>query len=163
MSWIRHGFAQDAGEFAGDIQVGRSAGVWFVNPDLPGRLVTVYMCPVAPELDFDDQPECTHRSELLEDFGNGVGRYAPPPPEHMRCSWDMDKVGIQMVTEFMICADVDDPGSTEEWSVYAYQDRETPPFSGTVEEIVKAAEAKAVALAEGFDADLSIHWNGEKF
>lgn len=163
MSWIRHGFARDAGDFAGDVQVGGSAAVWFVNPELPGRLVTVYMCPVAPELDLDDQPECGHRAELLEDFGNGVGRFAPLPAEHWRCTHKMDAAGVQMVTEFMICDDVDDPGSTEKWSIYAYQSRETPPFPGTVEEIIKAAEAKAVALAEGFDANLSIHWDGERF
>jgi hypothetical protein len=34
---------------------------------------------------------------------------------------------------------------------------------GTVEEVIKAAEAKAITLAEGFDANLSIHWNGERF
>lgn len=165
MGWIQHGeIAEDDGDVGGDMQIGPARSVRFVDPGLPGCLITVYVYAVAQELSLDDQPECMHPAEIEEDFGDGTARYKPSPPEHLACSYDMGNVDLQMQTEFMICRDVDDPGSTEEWSEYQYDyvdDR--PPYTGTIPEILAAANAAALQEVQTFDADKYITWDGKPF
>lgn len=163
MSWIRHGeFDYDSGDMAGDIQVGASASARYSNPEIPGCLVTVYMCPVAPELSYADMPECLHDVRLEEDYGNGTGRLTRPPADHWRCTHRMDAIDVQMIAEFMWdVRDLDDPGGGN--GSYTHMDLELPPFSGTVEEMIAAAEAAAVSRIESFDPARSIGWDGSPF
>jgi hypothetical protein len=50
MGWVQHGeIWSDDGEPGGDVQVGKAASIRFVDPDFPGRRVTVYAYPYAPE------------------------------------------------------------------------------------------------------------------
>lgn len=111
MAWERYGEIWDDDGQHTDEQVGNAASARFVNPDLPGRLITVHAFPHAPEILNAD---CPHTPVLLESYGNGVGRFAPMPDEHDGCTHDLDSLGVQAFTEFMICADVDDPGGTGE-------------------------------------------------
>lgn len=66
-------------------------------------------------------------------------------------------VGVQMQTEFMICRDTEDPGSTEEWSDYRYVDLPIIGF-GTVEQ----AELSCMEVLPKYDP-AKIVWNGEPF
>lgn len=165
MGWVQYGeIAEDDGDVGGDIQIGPARSVRFVDPKLPGRLITVYVYAVAQELALDDQPGCTHPAEIEEDHGDGTATYKPSPPEHLACSHDMANVDLQMQTEFMICGDVDEPGNTEKWSEYQFDyvdDR--PPYTGTIPEILAAANAAALQEVTSFDANQYITWDGEPF
>lgn len=66
-------------------------------------------------------------------------------------------VDVQMHTEFMICQDIEDPGSTEEWCDYRYVTLKTTGF-GTVEQAEAAAEE---VLAKYDPAEIT--WDGEPF
>jgi len=47
VAWEQHGeIVRDAGDVGGDEQVGESSSMRFVNPDLPGRVITIYAYPV---------------------------------------------------------------------------------------------------------------------
>lgn len=47
MAWEQHGeIFRDAGDIGGDKQVGESTSIRFVNPDLRGRVITIYAYPV---------------------------------------------------------------------------------------------------------------------
>lgn len=50
--------------------------------------------------------------------------------------------GIQNVTEFLICTDLDNPGGTEVWSDYQY-DTDDPRSFDTIEAAEQAAETAA--------------------
>lgn len=161
MGWIQHGEVWDDDGQHGDTQIGKAASVRFFNPDLPGRLVTVYAFPSAPELG-SDAPLCSHARLIVKDLGNGVAQYAPLPSEHLRCSHDMDRVGVESLIEFMICEDLGDPGGTEEWSEYRYGPLDTRPYSGTAEVMIAEAEQDALAWIMRYDADKFIAWDGER-
>lgn len=162
--WFMHGgVGKDAGSVGGDDQIGRASDIRFAHFDMPGRLVTVSVYPSARELSLDETPECTHPSVLLERISENVGRFAPLPPEHLACSYDMDSVGLRMQTEFMICSDIKDPGGTEEWCDYRYAELDTRPYTGTVEEIIAAAETDALKVVRLFNADRDIAWDGQPF
>lgn len=66
--------------------------------------------------------------------------------------------GIEKHTEYMICRDIEDPGSTEEWSEPAYD-----PIDGyTSLDTVEEAETEARKELEKLDAG-DLVWNGEEF
>jgi len=162
--WFMHGgVGEDAGDVGGDDQIGKAPDIRFAHFDMPGRLVTVCVYPSARELSLDEMPVCTHPPVLLESLGDNVGRFAPSPPEHLACSYDMDSVGLRMQTEFMICSDIEDPGGTEEWCDYRYCELDTRPYTGTVQEILAAAGADALKEVRLFNADQDIAWDGQPF
>jgi|SRR5688572_14690364 len=117
--WARHGeiWADDGTH--SDEQAGNAASARFVNPELPGCLVTVY----------------------------AYGEMAEP-----------GEIGLLSLTEFMICRDVDEPGSTEEWSTYQYGELDHRPLTS-----VQDAETVALAWVRAFDANRDIHWDGKPF
>lgn len=145
MGWVQYGDVNtDDGEYGGDIQVGKASHVRFTHTDMPGRLVTVYAYPTAPERSI----------ETTEGTKTTFHGY-----KH-----DLDSVGIQVQTEFMVCDDIDDPGSTERWSDYRYQELDTRPYTrGDGDDRVKAAEVDALRWIERFDANRDIAWDGEPF
>jgi len=173
--WHMHGsVSDDDGQPGGDEQIGKAPSIRFAHFDIPGVLITVHVYPVAPELTTDRMPDCTHDEPADWKCKHGWdelhhGRSTESrcicylPPEHMRCSWDMDSVGLRMQTEFMICRDIDDPGSTEEWCDYEYNDLDTRPYTGKVEEILAKAEADALKQVRMFNAERDIHWDGKPF
>lgn len=65
---------------------------------------------------------------------------------------------IEAQTEFMVCRDRKDPGATEKWCDYRYQDAEP----GVTYTDVSTAEARARELAETHTADM-IKWDGLPF
>lgn len=148
MSWIQHGeIEEDGGQFGGNAQIGASASIRMINPDLPGRVVDVHVYPAARELRLDEQPDCTHI----------------PGEAHLRCSYNMDAVGLEMLTICTTCTDIEDPGSTEKWSDLKYDAVDSGPFTGTDEEIVAKAEAAALAKVRSFVPERDIDWDGEPF
>jgi hypothetical protein len=172
--WLMHGSVEkDGADVGGDEQIGKAPSIRFRHFDMPGVLVTVHVYPVAPELDLDRQPECTHDEpegwkclhgwDDLHDGTGGARCVCYLPPDHLKCSYDMDSVGLKMQTEFMICGDIDDPGSTEEWCDYRYDEPDTRPYTGTVEEILAAAEADALKMVRQFNGERDIHWDGKPF
>lgn len=62
---------------------------------------------------------------------------------------------VALQTEFMICADPADPGSTEIWSDMAYAECE-PEFSD-----MAAAEKEAAGIAGGIAESWRCTWDGE--
>jgi hypothetical protein len=72
---------------------------------------------------------------------------------------DLDSLGVDAMTEFMICRDIEDPGSTEEWCDYTYASLDTLPFNGDIEDATKTARA----WIRAFDPNRDIDWNGEPF
>lgn len=172
--WILYGsVAEDDGEPGGDEQIGKAPSIRFRHMDIPGVLVTVHVYPTAPELRAADQPECTHEEPAGWKCKNGWDDLHKPdgrsacvcwlPAAHMRCSYDMDSVGLTMQTEFMICRDINDPGSTEEWCDYQYEELDAAPFTGTEEEIVAKANAAALKRVRMFNGERDIHWDGKPF
>ncbi|MCP9209574.1 hypothetical protein [Streptomyces cucumeris] len=145
MGWVQYGDIQtDDGDYGGDIQIGKATHVRFIHTGMPGRLVTVTAYPVAPERSIETQEGSVVHFHGFES--------------------DMNAVGIQSQIELMICGDIDDPGSTEEWSDYLYENLDTRPYSrGDDETKVKAAEVDALRWVERFDANRDIHWDGERF
>lgn len=124
--WIRSGeIWADDGNPGGDEQVGKAASIRFVNPDLPGRMVTIYAYPHAPE----------------GDDGH-----------------DLENLGVDTATEYMICRDLEDPGSTEEWSTYQYGTLDTAPLRADV----SVAESVAYLWTSVRKGD-EIGWDGEPF
>jgi hypothetical protein len=117
--WVQHGVIWPDDGTHSDEQVGNAASVRFANPELPGRLLTVYA------------------------FGE-MG--------------ESGEIDLKTMTEFMICRDLDDPGSTEEWCDYQYEELDHRPLKGV-------ADAQSVALGwvKSFDANRDIHWDGEPF
>lgn len=145
MGWQQHGVIwEDDGEH-GDEQVGKAASVRFVNPDLPGRRVTVYAYPHAPEKSI------VTKEGSIETF-HGF--------EH-----DMDSFGIESQVWFEI--DEDAPGDADDWdptwSEIKYESLDTRPYSGPAEQMIAEAEADALAWIRGFDPNRDIHWDGERF
>jgi hypothetical protein len=172
--WFMYGeVSEDAGEVGGDEQIGRASSIQFANLDMPGRLITVHVYPVARELDHAEMPECSHgepegwackhgRPELHKP-GGSTRCICYLPPEHMRCSWDMDSVGLQMMTEFMICEDINEPGGTESWSDHRYDDVDAMPLTGAVGEILAKAESVALGAVRRFNGERDINWDGKQF
>lgn len=145
MGWVQHGDVQvDDGDYGGDTQIGKAAHVRFAHTDMPGRLVTVTAYPVAPEQSIETQ-------EGSVTVFHGYRH-------------DMDSVGVEAQTEFMICGNIDDPGSTEKWSDLRYEALDTQPYTrGDNDNKIKAAEVDALRFIERFDANRNIHWDGERF
>lgn len=58
--WAKHGcLFEDAGQYGGDVQVGKSYSRRFARADMPGRLVTVYAYPIEAEGPGDDEKSIT--------------------------------------------------------------------------------------------------------
>jgi hypothetical protein len=145
MGWTQHGeIWEDDGEH-GDEQVGKAASVRFVNPDLPGRRVTVYAYPHAPE------KSVVAKNGSIETF-HGF--------EH-----DMDSFGIESQVWFEIdegsAGDADD--FEPQWSEIKYESLDTRPYSGPAEKMIAEAERDALAWVKAFDANRNIHWDGKLF
>lgn len=142
MGWVQSGTIwPDDGEPGGDEQIGKAASVRFVNPDLPGRRVTVYAYAHAPE------KEIVTREGHVEIFHGYTS--------------DMDSLGIQVQTWFEF--DDNAAGDADEWeptwSKEEYRSLDTRPYAGDR----KAAEADALAWIRAFNVDRDIHWDGEMF
>jgi len=145
MAWVQCGTVWDDDGEHSDEQVGKAASVRFVNPDLPGRRVTVYAYPHAPEKSI------VTKSGSIETF-HGF--------EH-----DMDNFGIQSQVWFEI--DEDAAGDADDWepswSEIKYENLDTRPYSGPAKKMIAEAERDALAWIMRFDASRDIHWDGERF
>lgn len=145
MGWQQHGVIwEDDGEH-GDEQAGKAASVRFVNPDLPGRRVTVYAYPHAPEKSI------VTKEGTIETF-HGF--------EH-----DMDNFGIESQVWFEI--DEDASGDADNWdptwSEIKYKSLDTRLYSGPAEKMIAEAEKDALAWIRSFNPNRNIHWDGERF
>lgn len=78
-------------------------------------------------------------------FGDGSN---PMPP-------DVTVISLQVQIEYMICRDVDDPGSTEEWADYRYMSVPLPAGSS-----LDQAQALCVPFLEAYNGT-NIVWNGD--
>jgi hypothetical protein len=126
MSWIEKGVLnEDAGDVGGDDQIGPAFARRFVNPDLPGRLVTV----------------CTYVVRDDMDIRNG--------------EWDVEEQ-----IEYLICADMSDPGGTETWSEYSY---ERGTLDGRVRHSFEAAQADAREHIGRISPSDFYGWDGKEF
>lgn len=160
MAWVQHGIVlEDDGQHT-DEQIGNAASVRFTDPDKPGARVTVYAYPHAPER--FDYPDCPHEVVLLEDLGGGVGWFAPMPPEHLACSYHMDRLGIQILTMLELLEDEDVSGDSDDWEPtwdkMEYELLDTRDYGGDV----TAAQTDALAWIRRFDANRAIHWDGKR-
>lgn len=128
-----NGLMEDDGQLGGDTQVGKACSIRLENRELDeevggGRvhLVTVHVYPEG--------------SERLETPGEV----------------DPTSLSLVMQTEFMVCTDRDDPGSSEVWSDLQYDTLDTRTFRSIAE-----AENAALGVLARFDPERDIHWDGE--
>jgi hypothetical protein len=142
MGWVLHEEPwTDDGEYS-PLQVGKAAHIRFRHTDKPGRLLTMSAYPMAPEVEV-----VTHK-DTVETFHGYKA--------------DMDKLAVEVHTEFMICDDIRDPGGTENWCDYRCK-RLNTAYSGIDGEKVRAAEADALKFVRRFNGERDIDWDGERF
>lgn len=73
---------------------------------------------------------------------------------------DDGRYRVQVMTEYLTCTDISDPGGTETWSDYVYDGTADPRVYGDGDE----ADAAARKLAEGYAASPDrFSWDGEPF
>ncbi|MFB7858838.1 hypothetical protein [Rhodococcus qingshengii] len=166
---------QDAWGVGGDLQVGGAWEIRFTNPDLPRCLVQVSVFVDAPELPYDEQPECTHVDEPVgwkcrnswDDFhkpGGGFWCACWIPEEHLSCTYDMDSLGLSSLTEFVIMREGitgdESPFDNPDWEWRsAYVSLDTRPFNRDR----KAANRAAHQWLKNFDPNRDISWDGKPF
>lgn len=101
--WVLDGpIIEDAGHVGGDHQVGRAISARFRSDDCPAARfeVTVY-ATAKSYMDLNEEdPKCLHERVLQEDCGNGVGRFAPMPEEHLACSFKPGTVDVEQETTY---------------------------------------------------------------
>lgn len=131
MGWILHGEPWTNNGDYSPLQVGRAAHIRFRHTGKPGRLLTVTVYPMAPEVSVE--------------------------------RFDMDRVRVEAMTEYMICDDADDPGGTEKWCDYRHRELDTGSYTGSDEEKVRAAEADALSHVHHLKSEPGITWDGEPF
>jgi hypothetical protein len=118
------------GDVGGDIQAADSYDIRFIHPDLPRAVITVWVYPVVA-----DEKQFDH-----------------DPPD--------GPFTIQIQTEYTICDDVRDPGSTEEWADARYEDLPAKYAS------LRSAERDTARIADQFAAGKRLparNWDGEVF
>lgn len=96
--WVLDGpVMKDAGDVGGDHQVGPAISARFRSDDCPEARFEVTMYATAKSyMDLQEsEPDCPHPSVLLESYGDGVGRFAPQPPEHLACSFKPGTVDVE--------------------------------------------------------------------
>lgn len=143
MGWMMHRAPwRDDGDYS-PLQVGKAAHIRFGHSDKSGRLLTASFYPMAPEVENRSQ------KGSVETF-HGY-------------KFDMDRLGVEMQMEYMICEDVNDPGGTEIWCGYRYKSFNVGTYGGNADEKVRAAEADALKFATRFNGERDIEWNGEPF
>jgi hypothetical protein len=98
-AWTPSGVGE-AGDTGGDYQDGEAWSVRFTRADLPGSLITVSVYAEINRRDGD------------------AGRWRPADREY--------PTSVTVQTEFLTCTDPADPGSTETWSDYTYDDPDVP-------------------------------------
>jgi hypothetical protein len=84
------------GDVGGDYQAGEAWSVRLTSPDVHGALITVYVF-----------------AEALR-VNRGHGEVAS------------GEYGVMVMTEYLTCTDMDDPGGTETWSDYKYDNTADP-------------------------------------
>lgn len=143
MGWALYGAPwTDDGDYS-PLQVGKASHIRFRHTDKPGRLLTVTAYPMAPE------EEIKTREGSFEIF-HGY-------------QFDMDRLAVEVQTEFMICEDINDPGSTQEWGDYRHKTLDAAPYTGSNDEKVRTAEADALKYIRRFNGERDIDWDGEQF
>lgn len=144
--WIPdHQGAVDGGQIGGDVQL---TNAWTVRFRLGDGDV-----PAAPRKGCGKELH-----SLLEISFYGVTRLEGVYDDGIAKDSDGEPIiWLIMQAEYMVCTDPDDPGSTERWCEYDYQDLDR--FFGTVD----AAETAARRLADSYTAELAerdIAWDG---
>lgn len=138
MGWVQHGKPwTDNGDYS-PLQLGKASHVRFRHVDKPGRLLTVTAYGMAPEVAIT-----THKGSVETFHGY---------------RFDMDKLAVEVVSEFMICDDIDNPGDTENWCDYRYRKLSTAPYTGSDEEKIRAAERDALKFVHQFNGERDIDW-----
>ena len=173
MGWVRQGEVwYDDGQHS-DEQLGAATSVRFVNPELPHCRVTLYAYPVARELAEGNVPVCTHTEPEgwvcrndWPDMHNGKGPtrcvcWLQDMPDHLGCSWDLDTLGIETLTDYQ--RDDREPETSEffepNFEELRYRRLETDSFQRSV----PAAELGArIYIERLFLAEL-IRWDGTDF
>lgn len=167
--WVLDGpVMEDTGDVGGDIQVGPAVSARFRSDDCPGARFEVAAYATAKLYsDLDEpMPDCPHSSVLLEDLGNGVGRFAPMSEEHMACSWKPGTVDVQAQYTYRMNGHVDECGN--------YESDDTDPMSyewvgsdlgypgETLSDQIRAANLDAKRrIADWVDnVNKYLHWDG---
>jgi hypothetical protein len=126
------GLMTDDGQPGGDVQVGKACSIRLENRELDAEkggghihLVTVYVYPEGSE--------------------------RPETPGEV----DPTSLSLVMQTEFMVCTDRDDPGSSEVWADLQYDILDTRAFRSIAE-----AGNVALGVLARFDPERDIHWDG---
>lgn len=143
MGWQQDGqIWDDAGDPGDVMQVGKAASAQFMNPDLPGRRVTVYAYPYASEKSHVTQKE---GFETFHGFMH-----------------DMRGFGI----ETQIWYEIDDAGDADtfepNFTGIDYEKLDAGPYSGSDEVMIAEAEQDALAWVMRYRPD-QITWDGERF
>jgi hypothetical protein len=131
------GVMDDDGQH-GDEQHGPACSVRYVNPDLPGAVVTVYAYAHAPE-----------RQNTVREDGMEYAEYGP----------DLDSLGVESLIEYATGWDLSDPDSQPEWTKPVYDGLDTWPLNGDVDKATTVARVWISSL----DPERDLHWNGEQF
>jgi hypothetical protein len=160
MGWVQHGEIWENDGEHGDDQVGNAASIRFINPELPGRRVTVYAYAQAPEIVAGS---CDHKPVKLESLGSNVARFAPMPPEHVACSWDLTSLGIQ--SEFWFEFDENATGDADDWdptfSAIKYEPVDSRPYKSNAQGVEDATKDALFWIRNYAPSHLA--WSGRAF
>ena len=118
------------GDVGGDYQAGEAWSVRLASPEVYGALITVYVFAEA----------------LTVNHGHGDERSGV--------------YRVTVMTEYLTCTDTGDPGGTETWSDYRYDNNADPLAYGSAAE----ADDAALKLARVYaDTPHRFSWDGEPF
>jgi len=173
MGWVRQGEVwYDDGQHT-DEQLGAATSARFVNPDLPRCRVTLYAYPVAKELTAAATPVCTHSEpegwvcrNNWPDLHTGKGPtrcscWLQDMPDHLACSWDLDTLGIETLTDYQ--RDDRSPESSEFFEPSFEELRYRRLETGDFKKDVQAAEMAARIYIEKLFSPELIDWDGKDF
>ncbi len=169
ITWVLDGeINEDAGDIGGDIQVGPAVSVRFRSDQQPDARFEIALYATAQEyvaLD-EDAPDCPHPMVLLENHGDGTGRFAPMPPEHIACSYKAGTVDVQSQCTYMTGGTVKDGGYESDGSeeiVYEWEGADMGYGDGSnMPEDIRRATADALARVKNWTSSINayLHWDG---
>jgi len=120
------------GDVGGDYQAGEAWSVRLASDQVPGALITVYVFAEA-------------------------GRRRDPDMGDVPADGEYH---VQVMTEYLTCTDISDPGGTETWSDMVYDDAASPRTYNDGDEADQAARKLAGAYAANPGR---FGWDGEPF
>lgn len=167
--WVLDGpVMENSGDVGGDIQVGPAVSARFRSDDCPEARfqVTAYATAKTYAEMEEADPVCTHKSIVLERYGDGIARLAPLPEGHLACSFKPGTVDVQAQYEYRMNGEVDESGDYEaddtDLTTYEWVGSDVGYPADTLVEEVRLATRDAKRIIEDWVASVNtyLHWDG---